>query len=48
MVGKSDGRSSVFGGSPAEPIDSAGSIQERIFGVNVKMDELFQLLTCLT
>ena len=47
MVGQSDGGCPVFGGPAAEPVDAAGPVQQRILGVNVKMDELFQFLKSL-
>ncbi len=44
MVGEGDGRGPVLGGPPAEPVDPAGPVQKRIFGVYVEMNELSQLL----
>lgn|GEM_PF-4514061 len=48
MVGQRDGGSAVLGGPAAEPVDSASAVQKRVFGMNVKMNELIQSLTSLT
>jgi hypothetical protein len=47
VVGQGDRRGAVLGCPPAEPVYAAGPIQERILGMNVKMDEVFQVLMCL-
>lgn len=42
MVGERDPRGTELGRTAAQAVDSAGSVQERVFRVNVKMDELIQ------
>ena len=43
MVGQCYAWGSVLGGSAAEPIDPAGAVQQRVFRMNVKVDELIQV-----
>jgi hypothetical protein len=42
MIGKCHGRGTPLGCLTAQPIDPAGAVEERIFGVDVQMDELVQ------
>jgi hypothetical protein len=39
VVGEGDGRTAVFGGTPAEAIHAACAVEQRVFTVNVEMDE---------
>jgi hypothetical protein len=48
MVREGDGRRAVLGGPPAEAVDTARPVQQRILGVHVEMDELFQIVVSLT
>ncbi len=40
VVGQCNGGAAVFGGTPAEPVDAAGSVQKRVLTVDMKMNEL--------
>ena len=43
MVGQCDCWSSVFGGPAAEAVHPAGSVEERILGVDVEMYKFVQV-----
>jgi hypothetical protein len=40
VVGQRDGRAAVFRRPPAQAVNAAGAIQERVLTVNVEMNEL--------
>jgi hypothetical protein len=48
MVREGHGGRAVLGGPPAEAVDTASPVQQRILGVYVEMNELFQIVVSLT
>jgi len=43
VVREGDGRGSELGDALTEPLDAACAVEERVFGMNVKMNELTQV-----
>ena len=48
VVGQGHGRSTSIGSFPAQAVDPAGPVEQRVLRMDVKMDELFQTGMCLT
>ncbi len=41
MVGQGNGGRAILGRAAAQPIDSAGPVEQRILGMDVEVDEIF-------